>query len=177
MDLTRFERIVIESNYWGRQRKKEITVLTEGIDCGNCKILNIGCGRSNLTQSHIEAKEIINIDVESFSNLDLVASASRLPFGSDEFDVIFFLRVLHHIDNFLEAMNEALRCVKPGGLILISEPHELAVKMMDRSGLTSHPKKIIKKKNVKEFVKKHGLTITKEAHKIFWFYYGYQIKV
>jgi ubiquinone/menaquinone biosynthesis C-methylase UbiE len=41
--------------------------------------------------------EIVNIDVEKFPNLDLVASATELPFGDREFDAIVFLRVLHHI--------------------------------------------------------------------------------
>ena len=176
MDLTRFERAVLKSSYWEEQRKKEITILTKGVSCSNCKILNVGCGESSLTEEYLIAKKIINIDVEPFINLDLRASALRLPFDDNEFDIIFFLRVLHHIDNFSEAMDEALRCIRPGGFILISEPYELAVRMMDTSGLTLHPKKIIKKKDIKEFVKKHGLIITKEVCRIFWFYYGYQIR-
>jgi 2-polyprenyl-3-methyl-5-hydroxy-6-metoxy-1,4-benzoquinol methylase len=177
MALTRFEQAVIGSRYWQKKREKEVRMLTSNIDCRNFKILNVGCGRSNLTDKVIKARKIVNLDLEYSPNVDTVASAARLPFGDGEFDVILFLRVLHHIPDFTQALNEALRCVKPKGFILISEPYDLAVKVMDLSGLTRHPKKVIKRRNIEEFVEENKLVITKKVNQLFWFYYGYQIKV
>lgn len=176
MSLTKFEQAVLKSNYWGGKRVKEIEILTKNIDCSTCKVLNIGSGRSSLTGRLLGAKSIINIDLEYSQYVDLTASATELPFADNEFDLIFFLRVLHHIDNFPKAMEEALRCLKPKGFILISEPYYAAVKILDISRLTSHPKKIIKKRDIEKFVKAHCLTITKKVNRLFWFYYGYQIK-
>lgn len=179
MSLKTIERTIIESDYWATQRKKEVRTLTTGLDLRNQKILNVGAGRTNLTDELLgqSAKSITNIDVEAFPNLDQVASATDLPFNDNEFDVTVFLRVLHHINDFRSALNEALRCTKPGGLILISEPYDLIVKLIRATGLDSHPPNIITKKDIEQFVKENRLSVRQKWQWIFWYYYGYQIQV
>mgnify|MGYP002813628895 CR=1 FL=1 len=177
MALTKFEQFIIRSAYWDRKRAKEIKILTNNVSCHERKILNIGSGGGVLTDKLLKAEMIINIDLENAQHVDSVACATELPFAENRFDVIIFLRVLHHIDDFTKAMEEALRCLKPKGSILISEPYYYAVKLLDMSRLTSHPKNIIRKGDIEKFVKEHGLTITKKFNRIFWFYYGYQIQL
>ena len=179
MSLKTIERIIIESDYWATLRKKEVRTLTTSLDLRNQKILNIGAGRTNLTNKLLgqSAGSITNVDVENFSNLDHIASATDLPFNDHEFDVIVFLRVLHHINDFRRALNEALRCTKPGGFILMSEPYDLIVKLTSAIGLDSRPPNIITKKDIEQFVKKNCLSVRQKWQWIFWHYYGYQIQV
>ncbi|GEM_PF-3373628 len=179
MPLKTLERAVTESPYWATQRKEEVGTLVSDLDLRDKRILNVGAGRTNLTDELLgqQTGEIVNIDVEDFSNLDLVASATDLPFDNGEFDVVMFLRVLHHINDFRRALEEALRCTKPGGLILLSEPYSLIVKLTDASGLTSHPPNTITRRDIKQFVATHQLKIRKKWARIFWHYFGYQIQV
>lgn len=179
MSLTTIERDIIESRYWVAHRRKEVSTLVSAIDLRNKRILNVGAGRTNLTHELLGQTSggIINIDVEKFPNLDLVASATELPFGDNEFDVIIFLRVLHHIHDFRIALKEALRCTKPGGFILLSEPYDFMVKLMRMAGLDSHPPNTITRRDIEQFVHEHRLSIRKKWARIFWYYFGYQIQV
>jgi SAM-dependent methyltransferase len=179
MSPTTIERAITESTYWATQRKKEVRTLTTCLDLRGKKILNVGAGRTNLTNELLgqDSGSITNIDVENFPNLDLVASATDLPFEDNEFDIVIFLRVLHHMNDFKKALDEALRCTKPGGIILISEPYDLIVKLTRATGLDSHPQNIITKRDIEQFVKENRLTIKQKWAWIFWYYYGYQIQV
>ncbi len=179
MSLKTIERIINESDYWATQRKKEVGTLVTGLNFRNQKILNVGAGRTNLTDKLLGqiSGSIINIDVENFPNLDCIASATDLPFENNKFDITVFLRVLHHINDFRKALDEALRCTKPGGFILISEPYDVIVKLTRATGLDSHPLNIITKKDIEQFVRDNRLSIRKKWAWIFWYYYGYQIQV
>ncbi|MBI2639147.1 class I SAM-dependent methyltransferase [Candidatus Peregrinibacteria bacterium] len=179
MPLKALERTVIESRYWATQRKKEVGALVSGLDLRDKRILNVGAGRTNLTDELLgqPAGEIVNVDIEHFPNLDLLASATDLPFGNDEFDVVVFLRVLHHINDFRRALEEALRCTKPGGLILLSEPYRFMVKLTNLCGLASHPPNTITQRDIEQFVHTHRLEIRRKWARIFLYYFGYQIQV
>lgn len=51
------------------------------------------------------------------------ASASQLPFGPAEFDVVLCVDALHHIRDREAALDEMARVLKPGGTLLIQEFH------------------------------------------------------
>lgn len=179
MPLKSIERAIIESGYWADKRAHEVKILFKGIDLEGKKILNIGAGRTSLTKDLLgsSVKKIINIDNEDFPNLDFVACATKLPFKDNEFDMVIFLRVLHHINDFNKALEEVMRCTKSGGYILISEPYDFIVKLTRVTGLDSHPKNIIKRKNIKDFVKENKLKIVQDWRWTFWYYYGFQVQV
>lgn len=178
MGLTNLERTVIESPFWTPLRKGEIAQLASGIALSGCRILNIGAGKTNVTPTLLNANPalLLNTDHEPSPNLDLVADATRLPFQDGEFDVIIFLRVLHHIEDFRTALGEALRCTKEKGIILISEPYHWAVELMKLTHLDSHPDSIITPHDIEAFAKAHRLTIRKKWRRLFLWYYGFQIQ-
>jgi ubiquinone/menaquinone biosynthesis C-methylase UbiE len=104
----------------------------------------------------------------------MVVDATNLQFEDNSFDIVLFLRVLHHIDDYNKALSEALRIIKPGGLILLSEPYKYVISAIKLIGLDSHPKNIVAKKDILKFASDKNLK-TKQLGRLFWFYYGIQI--
>ncbi|MFZ0891003.1 MAG: class I SAM-dependent methyltransferase [Thermoplasmata archaeon] len=48
----------------------------------------------------------------------LLADATALPFQSDSFDLVYWIHVLHLIPNWRRAVDEALRTLRPGGVVM-----------------------------------------------------------
>ena len=49
------------------------------------------------------------------------AELACLPFQDDQFDVAVFNASFHYAENYARSLGEALRCVKPGGLVVIAD--------------------------------------------------------
>jgi SAM-dependent methyltransferase len=49
------------------------------------------------------------------------AEMTRLPFQSEQFDAIIFNASLHYSEDYESCLREALRCLKNGGLLIISD--------------------------------------------------------
>jgi GT2 family glycosyltransferase/ubiquinone/menaquinone biosynthesis C-methylase UbiE len=61
---------------------------------------------------------------QSFNNTDrtcfLLASAESLPFANASFDKLYGISVLEHFTNAQRALQEAFRCLKPGGIMVLT---------------------------------------------------------
>jgi SAM-dependent methyltransferase len=53
-----------------------------------------------------------------------VASGLELPFAAGFFDLIYIQHVLHHIGDPVQALAEAYRCLRPGGILFLVETVE-----------------------------------------------------
>ncbi len=49
------------------------------------------------------------------------ASLDRLPFAPSTFDLAIFNASFHYSENYIRTLGEALRCVRPGGLIVLTD--------------------------------------------------------
>lgn len=49
------------------------------------------------------------------------AESTRLPFASGQFDAVIFNASFHYAENFEASLLEALRCLRPGGVIIIAD--------------------------------------------------------
>jgi ubiquinone/menaquinone biosynthesis C-methylase UbiE len=58
--------------------------------------------------------------------------ASRMPFGSETFDAVFFFGVLHHIDEAVrrDVLREALRVAKKTGAVVFFEPRKVTLERL-----------------------------------------------
>jgi ubiquinone/menaquinone biosynthesis C-methylase UbiE len=99
----------------------------------NQKFLEIGCG-NGATSKYMAKKYHLNVtgtDVDSEQiqlaqkNIDdipnvrfLEADATNLPFEDNDFDIILSFQVLHHISNWLDALEEIKRVLKPKGYFI-----------------------------------------------------------
>jgi SAM-dependent methyltransferase len=49
------------------------------------------------------------------------AESAHLPFGDDQFDVVIFNASFHYSEDYSASLREALRCVRAGGSVIISD--------------------------------------------------------
>lgn len=66
--------------------------------------------------------DTITSDVVPGPGIDMTLSALDLPFAENSLSTIYLLNVFHHIENIEQFLNEAQRCLIPGGKILMIEP-------------------------------------------------------
>ncbi|MFH1035196.1 MAG: class I SAM-dependent methyltransferase [Pseudomonadota bacterium] len=82
-------------------------------------MLEVGAG-AGLLKKHLP--RVISSDLMAAPWLDLVCSAYQLPFGPQSLDRVFLLFVCHHLGRMEEFLNEAYRCLKPGGEMVVVDP-------------------------------------------------------
>lgn len=117
----------------------ESEILNELLSFDNKKILELGCGKAQMTrqiatQGHnrqIVATEVDkiqhqkNVQTTDLPNVKFVYAGSQdLPFDENSFDVILLFKSLHHVpmESMDSALQEIARVLKPGGKAYISEP-------------------------------------------------------
>jgi SAM-dependent methyltransferase len=79
-------------------------------------VLNCGSGSTRLAQG------IINLDIEQFPKVDVVADGCRLPFPAGLFDAVISDTVIEHVKYPALYVSEIKRVLKPGGVIFIIAP-------------------------------------------------------
>jgi len=117
----------------------EQDIYNELLDLNDKTILELGCGRAEITRAiatsgknrritALEVDEIqynINLTIDDLSNVDFImGGAEKLPFADNSFDVLLMFKSLHHVPlaQMETALSEIGRVLKPGGLAYISEP-------------------------------------------------------
>jgi SAM-dependent methyltransferase len=106
----RFLRLIYEEWYES---------LAEELPKGDEPILEIGSG-GGFMSDHIP--NLITSEVFVCANVDVALSAMQMPFGKDAFRAIVMTGVLHHIPDVRRFFEEATRCLRPGGSIVMIEP-------------------------------------------------------
>jgi SAM-dependent methyltransferase len=66
--------------------------------------------------------QLITSEVFLTPGVDRIVDARQLPFSKDELDGIVMTDVLHHIQDVARFFEEATRCIKTGGQVLMIEP-------------------------------------------------------
>jgi len=67
--------------------------------------------------------EIITSEVFAANGIDKIADATRMPFSDLSIRTLFLLNVFHHIPDVALFFSEAIRCLVPGGRVLIIDPY------------------------------------------------------
>jgi ubiquinone/menaquinone biosynthesis C-methylase UbiE len=132
MDLLKKFDEVEKIHWWWEGRRELLKVLMRPNQSN--KILDIGCGTGE-TLTFLE-QTFPGSSVYGVDNYQLAvnftkkrghkkiykASAYKLPFRNNSFDIVLFLDVLEHLKDDWGAIKEAKRVLKPGGKIIITSP-------------------------------------------------------
>ena len=123
-----------DRNYfeWRKYRAFQAIELVEKYrNLSSLKILDVGCGYGALLAALSEKgaiptgiendKEVI-VSAKKFigGNINIIrGNSEKLPFGNEEFDVIFLLDVIEHVKNPYKSIEECKRVLKPDGILYI----------------------------------------------------------
>lgn len=66
--------------------------------------------------------QVITSEILPVPQVDRIFSATEMPFAEETVDAFFLLDVLHHIEQPRAFFREAIRCLKPGGKLVMIEP-------------------------------------------------------
>lgn len=90
----------------------------------NACVLDLGCGSKPYQGFFKECsvKKYTGVDISRSPDVDIVSSIESLPFSSNSFDVIICTQVLEHVKDFMKAVSEMKRVLRPGGAVFCSVP-------------------------------------------------------
>ena len=122
-----------------RSAQRDAAFLLPYIEPGQT-LLDCGCGPGQITiglARAVDPGRVTGIDLDEavlqqarrsaadagVTNVEYrEAGVAALPFPDESFDVVYFHALLCHLPAPLEALSEARRVLKPGGLVAVSEP-------------------------------------------------------
>lgn len=93
---------------------------------GKGKIVELGAG-AGFSRDIFPDNQIILTDVTDFSWINLTVDAHALPFEDASCDVLICSYIIHHLTSPAIFFLEAIRVLKPGGIMLINESHNSLV--------------------------------------------------
>ena len=111
--LTRFLQFVFDPAYVSHStRNKFINSLS-----GDPTILNIGAGVKRFGDVRC-----VNLDLEEYGNVDVVADAQGMPFIDSSFDAVLLKYVVEHIPDSSRLVAEIHTVLRPGGYVYATVP-------------------------------------------------------
>lgn len=142
-----------EEHYWWHRARRAMAaglLGRHGLAPG-CRAVDLGCGTGgNLSLfAPFSPRSVVGLDLSPIAleharrkhpSAPLVrADLTRaLPFADASMDVVTIFNVLYHqwIDDEVEVLSEACRILRPGGLLLATEPaFEALARQMDRAAM------------------------------------------
>jgi len=119
-------------------KKQDIILSTVAAEPGD-RVLEVGCGHGLHSPGYARRFEYAGIDIsaslveETRQKVDAVSdrwtvrqdNAMDLDWGDNEFGAVVGTAILHHLDDYEQALNEWVRVTKPGGSVTLMEPNPL----------------------------------------------------
>lgn len=117
--------------------ERERPEISRRLPAGELRILDAGCGAGGLglARGRNPAWEVVGIERDPFLAAraratgarvlegDLLEVLPEVAAGGERFDAVVFADVLEHLAEPVEALAQARRAVKPGGLLVVSVPN------------------------------------------------------
>lgn len=132
---------VRDNPYFRLIEEIELRGILENIDCIEDKrILDAGCGTGRfINRLSNKNCSIVGIDysfqmskqAKKKTGKNIVnGTIDKLPFKNEIFDAIFCFKVLPHVHNFLEALKEFYRVLKPGGVLIVEIYNKFSIRRL-----------------------------------------------
>ena len=130
----KFIKLGHPSYLWRRGQERRLRLLQRHVVLDGLRMLDVGCGIGTYVQRLREfSDDVYGVDVdlakvdeasEHLPNIQC-AAAESLPFADDSFDLVLLNEVIEHVDDDRAAIREAVRCVRPNGVVVIYAPNRL----------------------------------------------------
>ena len=144
------------SNVWDKkinnsETEKRIKVIFNEFlsskDLKGKKFLEVGCGLGYFSnKAFTMGANVTGIDIgpnlvainkkKTPKGQFKVASASKLPFKDNQFDVVLSTEVIEHVDKQNQALGEMARVLKKGGMLVITTPNRIFKPLFDFLSIT-----------------------------------------
>lgn len=137
MKMTQIEKLFVNSPGHSQQVSDHAEMLLQKVEFkAGQKYLDLGCGNGAapiyLARKYDLAVTGVDVDPDQIrlaqeSSQDLpqarflTVDGTRLPFEANEFDIVATNKVMHHIPNWLAALAEMIRVLRPGGFFIYSD--------------------------------------------------------
>lgn len=122
--------------HYSQEKRREAAILARRLSTSGGDVLSVGCGwdpgrhlfpRPAYRITGVELDEAVVRTLLETSEIDegIAARAGELPFGPEQFDVVLYRLVLHHIafqGPLGPVFAEAARLLRPGGALVALEP-------------------------------------------------------
>lgn len=132
MKLGRFEKYFMKREHHKKHTINRAQKLMDCIECTeNQTFLEVGCGSGavslfcaqtyplKVTAIDVDPDMIRTAQADARGKITLaVADSTRLTFADESFDIVLSFGVMHHIPNWLDALEEMRRVLKPGGYFI-----------------------------------------------------------
>ena len=116
---TQRRRIIQDNRFLWRIYDEWYRQLAACLPPGADPVLELGSGAGFFREYE---KSLITSEVFACPDVDVVLDARGLPFAQGALRAIAMVDVLHHIPDVRPFLREALRCLRPGGAVLMLEP-------------------------------------------------------
>ncbi len=180
MKMLKLEKVLVNSP-WSQKRvlslARKLLAFAE-LD-GKNDFLEVGCGNGVVSRYLADSYQanVVGIDVDR-EQVELArkeagdvggirfleADATSLPFVDASFDLVLSFGVLHHIENWQDALKEIKRVLRPGGYFIYAEliyPNWIA--RLDRLSVHGFGLVTVGLDDVDSFIKQNGFA-TIHAH-------------
>src|SRR5258708_3519997 len=99
---------------------------TAGYSAGTPRVQYLRCAADSQSwlwgAGRLEQANAINMDIDSFPQVDVIADGHYLPFADNVFSVVYMGAVIEHLKYPWLVAAEVYRILKPGGHILVTVP-------------------------------------------------------
>jgi SAM-dependent methyltransferase len=102
--------------FYGLSAEKALKKTFPGKNLEEKLIINLGSGTNSFD------KNVINLDICDFANVDIIADAANLPFADQSVDMIISESLLEHVPKPEKVIEEIKRVLKDNGYVYIEMP-------------------------------------------------------
>ena len=163
--------------YFGK-RINLIREIARKVEKKKVRFLDVGCGQGDVlvrVEKELPGFFLYGVDLSS-SQVKVArkrikkaklktASAEKLPYQDNYFDLVFINALLHHVDDISKVVKESVRACVPGGYVFIIEPNRFSPLPLVTGLLKRQERGVLKlsKSKLKELILEEPVKVIKET--------------